>query len=310
MKQALGLLFVITFIFSPVLRAQDASSSQLSSGTGETNYGATKEKTAMDLFHFDSTYVFQSDITTRDNYGKQDAIQSLAEYSHRFLLSGNVYLRTGLAYSRFDFGRTFAPLPLHLQSYTALVAVEYMSGNDIGAFFQVQPGFFTENDIGISSFDIPITAGRAFVLQPDKLYLFAGVNAAFLRGQFSPVLPLFGIVYRPSKQWTVDLVPPEPRIIYAPNDSWDFYLSGQITGWSYRTDRKNSPFFPPKLNGAQVDYSEYRAGIGVSYNPCKQVSLDFVGGYVFERQFSFSRADKKYTADPAPYVRLGLKAEF
>lgn len=324
MKTSTGLLSFIILGLATFARGQDApstrlsnnggdgstASSQVASGNGQTNYGNSTEKTAIDLFHVESTYVFQSEITTRDNYGKQDALQSEFEYSHRFNLSGNVYLRAGFSYSRFDFGSTFAPLPDHLQSFSGLVAVEYMSGNDIGAFFQIQPGFYTENDIGISSFDIPITAGRAFVLKPDQLYLFAGVNASFLRSSFWPVLPLAGIVYRPNKQWTFDIVPPEPRIIYAPNDKWDFYVSGQITGGSFRTDRNSSINFPPKLNGAEVDYSEYRGGVGLSYNPCDQVSLDLVGGYAFERQFDFGRADKKYTADPAPYLRVSVKAEF
>lgn len=284
--------------------AQDASDKQLVS-----RVTTAQERTAIDLFHFDTSYVWESDITTRDNYGSQDAIQSEASYSHRFHLNGNVYFRAGFSYYRFDFGRTLAPLPLHLQAATSLLALEYMAGNDVGAFLQIQPGFYTENHFGMSSFDVPITAGRAFVLRPDSLYFFVGVNAAFLRGQF-PVLPLVGVVWRPNTHWTLDLVPPEPKLIYAPNKMWDFYVGGQITGWSFRTDRRTNPGFPFKLNGAEIDYSEYRGMLGVSYNPSEHISLDLIGGYAFKREFNFARADKKYTADPAPYLRFSVKAEF
>jgi hypothetical protein len=34
------------------------------------------------------------------------------------------------------------------------------------------------------------------------------------------------------------------------------------------------------------------------------------GGYAFQRRFDFERADEEFESDPAPYVRVGLKAEF
>ena len=48
--------------------------------------------------------------------------------------------------------------------------------------------------------DVPITLGRIFVLQPDRLYFFAGANASFLRGRF-PVIPLAGLIWMPNDKW-------------------------------------------------------------------------------------------------------------
>ena len=64
----------------------------------------------------------------------------------------------------------------------AVIGIDYMHNNDVGAFIQVKPGFYTEDDFDSSSFDAPITLGRIFVLRPDKLYVFVGANASFLRG--------------------------------------------------------------------------------------------------------------------------------
>src|SRR4051794_40930036 len=114
----------LAFLFFSTAFAQDASDKQLRSTTTST----TEEKTALDIFHLDGSYVWGSDIKTRDNYGEQDAIQSEFEYAHRFHLSGNLYLRTGVSYYRFDFGQTLAPLPLHLQSLSMPISVEYMVG--------------------------------------------------------------------------------------------------------------------------------------------------------------------------------------
>ena len=53
-----------------------------------------------------------------------------------------------------------------------MIGVDYMHNDDVGAFLQFRPGFYTENDFSSASFDVPMTLGRVFVLQPDRLYAF------------------------------------------------------------------------------------------------------------------------------------------
>ena len=183
-----------------------------------------------------------------------------------------------------------------------------MHGEDVGAFLEFRLGFYTEDHFGISSFDVPITGGRAFVLQPEKLYLFVGANAAFLRGHW-PVIPIAGLVWKPSKEWKVMAVLPEPKVIYSPSDRLQLWAGGQLVASSFRTDR-NDAIFPRRLNGAEVDYREYRAGVGLTYSPTNAISLDLSGGYAIQRKFDFYRADVDYTANAAPYVRAQIQAKF
>jgi hypothetical protein len=266
------------------------------------------EAVSLNIFELESSYVFESDLHRKVSYGDQYAIQNSFSYAHRFLLSGHLYLHLGIAYDRFDFGTTAAPVPDHLQSMAAVIGVDYMHNNDVGAFFEVKPGFYTQDNFGSASFDAPITLGRIFVLQPDHLYLFVGANASFLRGRF-PVIPLAGLIWEPNDKWKVVGMLPEPRIIYSPNDKFDFWAGGELNGGSFRTDRNNT-IVPAKLNGAEVDYSEYRAGGGFIYSPCDNVSIDLGGGYAIRREFDFHRAGIRYKADGAPYLRLEFKAKF
>jgi hypothetical protein len=266
------------------------------------------EAVSRDLFEFESGYVFSSDLHRGGSFGDQDALSNSFSYGHRFLLSGHLYLNLGISYDRFDFGSTGAPVPDHLQGVAANIAIEYMHNNDIGAFIQVKPGFYTENDFNSASFDAPITLGRIFVLQPDKLYVFAGLNASFLRGQY-PVLPLAGIIWMPSEKLRFLALLPEPRIIYSPCNKWDFWAGGQLTGGSFRTDRDDT-IVPHKLSNAGVDYSDYRVGGGFIYSPSDAVTIDFGGGYSLQRKFNFDRADMTFKTDPAPYLRLEIKAKF
>ena len=176
---------------SPVWAGSETESKAVAATTA-----ATTEEVPLNIFSMENAYVFESDLNHGGSLGKQDEIQNSIEFAHRFRVSGDAYIRAGVAYNRFDFGSTSAPVPNHLQSLAAVIGVDFMHGSDVGAFFQVRPGFYGQNDFGISSFDIPITLGRVFVVQPDKLYFFVGAYASFLRGA-SPVLPLVGVVWRP-----------------------------------------------------------------------------------------------------------------
>jgi hypothetical protein len=269
----------------------------------------SEEKVSIDWIETESAYVFESGLIHGGaNFGDQSSLQSRFEYNHRFLIKDPIYLRLGLAYNRFDFGQTAAPVPVHLQSMAAIIGVDYMHGGDIGAFIWVKPGFYTEEHIGIASFNAPITLGRAFILQPDHLYLFVGANADFLRGDY-PVLPLAGLMWRPNDQWEVALIVPEPRVTYKPTKSFEIYAGGELAGGSFRTDH-DPAIQPRKLDGAQIDYSEYRANAGFSYSPSANLSIDLAGGYAIQRQFAFTRADYYFRSDPAPFVRLEVSAKF
>src|SRR4051812_37582530 len=266
------------------------------------------EPVSRDLIEIESSYVLGSDLHRSGSFGDQDAIQNSFSYAHRFPLSGHLYLHLGIDYERFDFSRTAGPVPTQLQSVAAVIGIDYMHNDDVGAFLQVKPGLYTEESFDRASFDAPITLGRIFVLQTDHLYLFTGVNAAFLRGRF-PVIPLVGVIWMPDDKWKFLGILPEPRVIYSPNDKIDFWMGGELMGGSFRTDRNNA-IVPAKLNGAQVDYSEYRVGGGFIYSPCNNVSIDLGGGYSIRREFDFNRADIKYKADGAPYLRVEFKAKF
>ncbi|MGH8093314.1 MAG: hypothetical protein ACREIF_07575 [Chthoniobacterales bacterium] len=263
---------------------------------------------SLDLFTIESAYVFESDLNHGGSFGRQGEIENEFEYGHRIQLTGNYYLRLGVAYERFDFGSTRAPVPNHLQSIAGVFGLDYMHGADVGAFLQVRPGFYFQNEIGISSFDAPITAGRIFVLKEDKLYILGGAYVAFLRGGF-PVLPLAGVIWIPNDHVRLMAVVPEPKLIYSPTTKLDLWVGGELTGGSYRTDHNDS-IRPTKLIGTQVDFTEYRAGVGLSYDLSKSCSLDLGAGYSLQRYFDFTRAGENYRTDPSPYVRLQLSAKF
>ena len=295
-------LFLLTMI------APAWAGSEVESRATVTSAVEPTEAAPLNVFRLESSYDFESDLNHGGSFGKQDLIQNSFEYGHRIKLRGDAYLHLGLSYERFDFGSTSAPVPNHLQALAGVVGIDIMHGSDVGAFLQFRPGFYGQNEFGISSFDVPITIGRIFVLQPDKLYVFVGAYASFLRGG-SPVLPLAGLIWVPNDKFRLLGVLPEPRMIYSPARNLDLYLGGELSGGSYRTDTNNS-ITPHKLSGAQVDFSDYRAGVGVAYNLKNNLSVDFGAGYSIQRHFAFHRAGENFRTDPSPYLRLEFKASF
>lgn len=306
MKKLLSLFpFIILALVTPAWAGSDTASKAVA-----TNQSSTTDANGVptDTLNIENAYIFGSDLNHGGSYGDQAEIENEIEYGHRFQLSGNLYLHAGFSYDRYDFGGTSAPVPDHLQSLNGVLGVDYMHGSDVGAFFQVRPGFYTQNDFGISSFDIPITVGRIFVVKKDKFYIFAGAYSSFLRGGY-PVLPLGGVIWIASDNVRLMGVLPEPKLIYSPTKNLDLYLGGELSGGSFRTD-SNDAITPHKLSGAQVDFTDYRAGIGATYALGKCLSVDFGAGYSIERHFAFHRAGENYRTDPSPYLRLELKANF
>ena len=272
----------------------------------------SNEKVPLNLFETETAYVFQSDLNHGGSFGEQDEVQNYVYAARRVEITGNWYARVGLAYNRYDFSNTTAPVPVHLQSGAMVLAIDYMHGEDIGAMLEIRPGFYTEEHIGLSSFDCPITLMRFWTIKKDEFFILTGVNYSFLRGG-SGVAPVAGLVWVPNKNFRLMAVPTEPRMVYTVSKQVDLYLGGELEGGSFRTDHHDSFIGIPhvaKLSGTQVDFSDYRVGGGIVYSPNDQIDIDLGAGCSIERAFKFHRAGENYRTDPSPFLRFEFKAKF
>src|SRR5437879_8268608 len=75
-----------------------------------------ENKNSTEIFNYETTYTGNSDFKDyRGKFGDGDSVYNDFSYAHRFLITGNWYLRLGAEYERFDFGGTDNGLPDHLQ---------------------------------------------------------------------------------------------------------------------------------------------------------------------------------------------------
>lgn len=274
---------------------------------------------ALTLIHLHSDYVWRSSIDRGD--GTQDAIHNSLELGQRIPLGtvfggwpnqecGNWFLRLGAAYERFDFGTdNETRLPDTLQSIAGVVALEYLVKGETAIFLESRPGVYFQHDINTGAFDAPTTLAAAIpVFGGDKFYLVLGVYGSLLTNY--PVLPFIGAVWHINDQWDLRAVLPEPRLTYKVTDTFHLYAGGELVGGGFKTDRRFIQDNPrSNLSGTTVTYTDIRAGGGITWE-CKPFSVDLGGGVSLQRQFDYSRADESYESDPAPYVKLTVKAEF
>jgi hypothetical protein len=286
-----------------------------------------EERTTLDAFEAEASYVGSSNFKDQQfggssglparSYGSQDESHFVTEYSHRFLLTGNWYLRAGLNYERFDFGTSFAPVPTTLQSVAGVIALEYVVKNTPGFFIRSKPGIYFSNgrSIDAGNFDAPtdlgvVIEGTRIFSSLKSVYFLVGAHGSIL-GK-NPVVPFGGVVWLISDRLRLEAIPPEPQLIFRLNDKIDLFVGAELLGQAYKRDR--NPNYRPqdqRFNNGVIDYTEWRVGAGVSINITKGIELDFTGGYVPERDFAYYRGNSKsFKLEGAPYAKVAFKAEF
>ena len=287
-----------------------------------------ENKNSTEIFEYETTYTGKSDYQHYDGrFGDSDSLYNDFSYAHRFLITGNWYLRLGVEYERFDFGgdngsnRLAVPgclscgiigsnngLPDHLQTIHALVAYEYIFKDHAGAGIEVDPGIYFEDHAGSDAFDIPWKAWVTFPLKKDKIFGVIGAGGAINSNPI--VAPGGGLIWLFTDHLRLEGVFPKPALVYNPNDDWEFRIAGNLYYASFRTDNVYTPARKLVVHDPVVQYSEDRVGVQATYSHFKPLDITLDVGCVVRRDFDFFRAEASVKTDPAPYVRLAVEAKF
>ena len=265
------------------------------------------------IARFTTSYVFESDFERGDD-ASGDVWSKDFELGYRIPIEigwprngdGSWYLRLGGRYVHHDFNNDGGlPLPDSLQSVAGVIGLEYLIEGRRAILFDVQPGVYFEHDINDGAFDAPVRLAVPIPINDSFAFI---VGAAYSRLRSYPLLPLVGFNWKINDRWTVAAIPPDPRIIYSASKNLHVWFGGELTGGSYRTDRREVN--RRELSGAVVTYSDWRVGAGVTWES-EHVTLEVGGGYAFQREFDFHRAEQSYKTDEgAPFARIEIQAAF
>jgi hypothetical protein len=264
----------------------------------------SKEPNALELYSIESSYVGGADIGVRGHRASQEALANDISYGHRIPLFSQWYLRLGVEYQRFDFGRTETFLPTKLQALSGTISVEYVEQNFIGAALTLHPGFYFEDEITRGSFDMPVELYSAMKIN-EKFYLVLGVAAGWLREY--PVVPIGGPIWLITDTVRLEGIFPRPSLVWVPSGDWEYRLIGEVLGGGFLTKNETAN---PNLRHTPVQYSDYRLGAQAQYARWKPFKITLGAGWSFERVFEYVRTGEHFQTHGAPYAKLSVAAEF
>ena len=186
-----------------------------------------ENKNSTEIFNYETTYTGKSDFQNyRGRFGDGDSLYNDFSYAHRFLITGNWYLRLGAEYERFDFGGSDNGLPDHLQTIHALLAYEYIVHDHAGAGIELDPGVYFESHVDGDAFDIPWKVWVSFPLKKDKIFGVIGAGGSINSNPIAA--PGGGLIWLFTDHLRLEGVFPKPALVYNPNDDWEFRVAGNL----------------------------------------------------------------------------------
>ncbi len=129
------------------------------------------------------------------------------------------------------------------------------------------------------------------------------LGAVYLDRVRTKLLPAGGVRWRPSPEWDLYLVFPNPKIrrtwFSSGTADWWWYVAGEYGGSSWTLERAGF--------GDRVDYNDIRAILGVEWQTPRQATGHLEIGYAFDRELVFESQDPyRGKLDDAIMFRAGI----
>ncbi|MEO0454024.1 MAG: DUF6268 family outer membrane beta-barrel protein [Verrucomicrobiota bacterium] len=263
-------------------------------------------------FNTEASYVAGSTVKQGEaNFGDLEEIQARASLITTLPMSDTLSGRVGLNWERYSFGvPAGAILPNTLQSINLNLGVDMNIGEKWLMRIEVTPGIYSDfaDDIDFRDLNAPLQLGFSYLVDSNLQWVF-GLRANFR--SFLPVLPGAGVRWQFADDWTLNAIFPQPRLEYRIDNSLTLHLGAELKGGTYVVrDNFGSSIGQGRLDSAEVDYNEARAGFGIQFRPHPAVNLVFNGGYVLSRSWVYHEEDLRINTDPAPFGSVSLIARW
>lgn len=229
-------------------------------------------------------------------------------------MGSSAYFRAGVGYDSYWFsGAAGLPVPPSLQELTLVLGADVSLSDHWLMRVEVMPGIYSDfADIGWEDFNAPFNMGFTYLVN-DRLQWAFGFQMNFMSDL--PIVGGAGVRWQVSDYWTLNLMVPRPRIEYKAAEGLTLFAGCEFRGGSFRVAEDfGEGLDREELNGALIDYREYRTGAGLSWLAHQgeglELSVDLQGGVAFGREFDFHRTSIDLDSDAAPYASIGAKAKF
>ena len=175
----------------------------------------------------------------------------------------------------------------------------------LGAELGVRTGVWSDFE-GVSTDSIRLLGrGLASVALTPQLDILFG--AVYLDRVDVKLLPAGGVYYRPTPEWDMYIVFPNPKIrrflTAIGNSKWYWYAAGEYGGGSWTVERGTGM---GRIDD-RVDINDIRVIGGLEWETQTFIRGHIEAGYVFERELVFvSRAPAEFVLDDTFMVRAGI----
>jgi hypothetical protein len=254
-------------------------------------------------FDLNSDYTLGSKIIKSGSFGSQAVSHYEIEALRNIHLFDKYYFQFGVDSERYEFSRSNAIYPSSIASVAGEVSLSYWTGDDYYPLLKLEPGvFYTRDYITTNSFDVPVRAVAGIKVR-DKVHLVLGVDADPFEQEWA--IPICGFNWEINDQFNLRAVFPQPRFSYNPNKKLELFVAADLAGGGYR----NGPTNDRRTSNALLDYSEYRAGSGMNYNPRKGLSFEMTAGWSIQRRYDYFHGGPDDSSKSAPYIKLDISID-
>ena len=168
---------------------------------------------------------------------------------------------------------------------------------------EAQPGFYgASEDLNGQNFDVPFIIGGSYIVNSDLQWIL-GISFDINRNWI--VLPGVGMRWKFAEKWTLNAVPPAPRLEYAISENLTAFAGAQLLSGVFRVGDSSPPEPQARIaasRGPLVEYNQVRVGAGIHWKLSDAVGMEAESGYMPYREFDFHRAGSAFeTYSGAPY---------
>jgi hypothetical protein len=256
------------------------------------------------------SYSTQADLRNGDTpAGKVAVHHAELSFSGRHDFTPGLLLAYGLAYDANVFAASTAtPLPDQLAAVSLNLGVIHPGDAKWTTALFLRPGFYGDfENLGGSSFNVPLLASASYTLRPGLAWTFALSYTAF---SHYPVLPVLGVRWQSAPDWNIELGFPHTGITWQASKALSLHAGAEFQGGSYRITRDPPAATVPALAGSLLDYREIRAGAGFEYQLGKTRSLAADAGVVTGRKFDYYERSYRLNGEAASYLKISFRSSF
>ena len=244
--------------------------------------------------------------------GEIDSLHVAARFEHAAPFgardSGSRLL-SGFAAQAFSFTGPAADIaPRRLGSIAALLGLQHDFESGWSAAAHVAPGLYADHGSNGRGFGAPVTLRLVHATSADLQWVVVA-RADWRSG--APLLGAAGVRWQFAPQWTLALVPPSPRIEWAPTPRLTLFAGADWTDGTFRVagdfGRSRGR---PGLDDQYVDYREISAVAGLRWQISPATVVRLAAGQMLDRRFAFDDRDLLFNGDGAATVQLGLSSRF